>query len=70
MPKVWMKVTNDKYELPLAIADTAKELATICHVSEHSIHKSHTYKGKGKYRRAIYICVKVEEDEDAERMDN
>ena len=26
---VWMKVTKDKYELPVAIADSCKELAEI-----------------------------------------
>ena len=26
---IWMKVTDDKYELPVAVADTAEELARI-----------------------------------------
>lgn len=34
---VWMKVTNDKFELPVAVADTCKELATMLGVSENSI---------------------------------
>lgn len=35
--KLFMKTTTDKYELPLAVADSAKELATMLHMSNGSV---------------------------------
>lgn len=37
---VYMQVTHDKYELPLAVADTVVELARICGVSENAIYRT------------------------------
>lgn len=37
---LWMEVTNDEYELPIAIADTAKELAEMRGVDRTTIAKS------------------------------
>ena len=37
----WMRVTRDKYELPIAIADTAKQLAEICGVTTNSIYSAY-----------------------------
>lgn len=37
MKAVYMKVTGDKYELPIAIADTAAELARIVGVHKSTI---------------------------------
>lgn len=38
---IWMAVTPDEYELPLAIADTAKELAELVGISTETV-KSNT----------------------------
>ena len=65
MQKVWMLVSDDKYELPLAIADTAKELAERCNVSIHTVISNFTRYQRGEYKKSKYLCVKVE-DEDAE----
>lgn len=35
---LWVCITNDKYELPVAVADTAAELARICHTTSNSIY--------------------------------
>ena len=48
MSKVWMKVTNDEYELPIAVADSVSELAKIVnakptHISSAVCHGSKTY---------------------------
>ena len=34
---VWMLVTKDKYQLPIAIADTSTELAKICGVNNRTV---------------------------------
>lgn len=66
MPKVWMRITRDKYELPLAIADSAEELAEICNVKRETVASMVSSYEKGKLKTSRYICVNVEEDEDAE----
>lgn len=60
---VWMKVTDDKYELPLIIADTCSELACKCGVQEGSIRRyiHHHKAGDTKKQRSIYHKVVIEE---------
>jgi hypothetical protein len=64
---VWLMVTHDKYELPIAVADTALELSMIVGCSENNIHASRSHsKTKGvwtPYRR-------VEIDDDDEQTDS
>lgn len=36
--KLYMKVTKDKYELPLAVADSAKELAAMVGTKENTVN--------------------------------
>lgn len=37
---IWMKVTKDKFEFPLAMASTATELARITRVHRTTIHRA------------------------------
>ena len=37
---LWMAVTADKYELPLCVERTAKDLAIKLGMSENGVHKS------------------------------
>lgn len=57
---LWLMVTKDKYQLPLAVADTATELAQIVGVTPATIIKSVTHRRKSRY---IRIYVDMEEDE-------
>ena len=56
---VWMRVTEDKYSLPIVIADTGEELARKCEVKLNTIHRyislfeSGVKKGYPKYVRVI-----------------
>lgn len=34
---VYLKVSHDRYELPLAVADSVREMAEICGVPENNI---------------------------------
>ena len=57
---LWLMVTKDKYQLPLAVADTAEELAEMVGVRPSTIVKSVTHRKKSRY---IRIYVDLEEDE-------
>ena len=55
---VWMAVTKDKYELPIAAADTAKEFAEMIGRTPGTIRNAVSRSGKSIYKR-----VKIDEDE-------
>ena len=38
--KLYMKCTTDKYELPIAVADSTKELAQILHLANSSVKRA------------------------------
>ena len=54
---IWMKVSNDKYELPVAVADTAEELALACGVSANSIYADIWRFEKGHFSSSVYYKV-------------
>lgn len=59
---LWLYVTPDKYELPIYVCDTARELAEKRNVSIGTVKRSawqYKHKGYGNY-----IKVEVEEDMD------
>lgn len=56
-----MEVTKDKYELPVAIADTPTQLAKICHTSASNIYSS-AYKRERGIKNGRFIRVNLEED--------
>ncbi len=63
MSFVWLKVTTDRYELPVAVADTGAELARICGVSDNNVYNA-INKANALGHRCQYIRVEVEEDEE------
>lgn len=60
--KVYMQVTTDKYELPLAIADTAQELAEICGTTSGSIYTSCSRRARGIYKKSRFVSVEIDEE--------
>ena len=54
---IWLKVTNDKYELPVAVADSASELAQLLGIKKNNIFSaiSHAQKQgyKCQYRKVV-----------------
>ena len=56
---VWLLITTDKYELPLAIADTAVELAGMLGVSPHSVSSYYSKYTTGKQKNCKYRKVKI-----------
>lgn len=62
MSYLYILVSKDKLELPLAVADSPAELGRMIGVSKSTIDSSISHaKRKGKWCR--YIKVKVEDDE-------
>ena len=60
---VWMAVSKDETRLPIAIADTAKELAELFGTNESNV-KSIASKGKhGNIKNPRYIAVRIDEEE-------
>ena len=62
--KVWMEVTKDRYELPVAVADSIKELARIVGVSRDNIKSSASKRRRGLLKRSRFVSVEIEDEEE------
>ena len=60
MAYVWMEVSKDRYRLPIAVANTARELALICGVEESNIVCAASRDKGTERRRFIRIIVEDE----------
>lgn len=60
--KIYMAVTKDALSLPLAVADSAAELAELRGVQVETIRSLVSRGRTGKIKRPGYIVVEVEED--------
>lgn len=58
---VYMKVTDDKYELPVYIADTVKDLAQMCCVKPTSIYTNLWRVEHGEFIKSKYVRVDIGE---------
>ena len=58
--KLYLEVTADKYELPLIVADSVKELAAKCGSNPNTIHKYFNHVKNGKIKRPRFIKVEVD----------
>lgn len=60
---IWLAVTPDKYELPIAVADTARELSELLGLHKNAATKLYYLHSKGICKQHIkYKIVKVKED--------
>lgn len=57
-----MKVSKDRLELPLAIADTAGELAKICNTSPDCIMSIVSKSKKGIIKNPGFVKIEIEDD--------
>ena len=57
--KIWMKVSMDEYELPVTVADTAAELAELCHITVGSIYSQMSRVRHGKLASCPYVCISI-----------
>lgn len=61
MKYLWMMVSSDKYELPLAVTDTAAQLGRIVGVREATICKMAAMAARGELKRSRYVRVPRED---------
>ncbi len=59
---LYLAVSQDKYELPVAVTDNALELSRLMGVSENIIYAQLSNAKKGKVKRQKYFRVVVEEE--------
>lgn len=48
MMEVWMEISQDRYELPVAVANTATDLARICGVKPSTVRSSASRAERGR----------------------
>lgn len=61
MSNVWMKISKDRLELPLAVADTARELAEICNTSPQCIMSVVSKGKKGVLKNPGFVKIEIED---------
>ena len=59
--KLYLYVTDDRYELPLIVADSVPELSRITGKSINVIHSMISKYNKGKIKRSRFLSVELEE---------
>lgn len=60
--RVFIKVTRDKYEFPLAIADSPSELARITGDNKATIASTLSHFRHGHYKHPQYQEVEIDEE--------
>lgn len=58
---LWVAVTADEYELPLAVADTARELGDLLGLSKSTVDKGYREGLNGKLTGRKFVKVEIEE---------
>lgn len=60
---LWMKVTMDKYELPMAVAGSTTELANMLGIKKTTIETSYYHSKKHRWR-CCYKRVEIQDGEE------
>ena len=66
---LYMITTNDKYELPLAVFDSASQLAKFVGVSVNTVYSGISKKKNGIYKTCRFHQIEVDREE-IRRADN
>ena len=69
---LWLAVTADKYELPIAVADTAKDLGQMLGISKNAIiiQAQLDLDGTRSGRKLIKVPIGEEDDKDIYNSDH
>ena len=57
---IWMACTNDEYQLPVVVGDTAKELGKLLGVSSHAIENAVHRGGKSRGLNIVRVNISSE----------
>ena len=60
---IYMKITTDEYELPLAIADSIGELAKMLGVTKNHISSAISHYKRGTTKSCCYVKVVLDDEE-------
>lgn len=58
--KLYLRVTKDKYRLPVAVADSVTELSRMTHVSCDTIYQSLSRSKRGIIKDSQWVSVEVD----------
>lgn len=61
--KIYMAVTKDEYQLPLAVADSPTELAQICSVNVSTVNTIVSRWRRGIIQKPRYVYVEIGDEE-------
>lgn len=61
--KIYMRVTGDKYELPVLLAANVQELADKCGVKRSTVESAISKFYHGRLKTCPYRVVEIEEEE-------
>lgn len=61
---IWMEVTQDEYELPVAVADTSFELCRMRGLEKRTVLKDLWRWKNGKAKRCKYRKVEIDDEPD------
>lgn len=56
---LWLKVTNDKYELPLAVAESSRELEQMLGLNRKTVYKQ-VWNAEKTKTKCQYIKIEVD----------
>ena len=59
---LYLKVTEDKYELPIAVAESQAELARMLGLKLNTVNCAYHFVRSGKYKNSSYKVVEVDDD--------
>lgn len=60
---LWLEVTQDEYELPLAVADTSAQLAEMCGTSQNYVCSSASHYNAGRLKKTRFRSVPYYEED-------
>ena len=61
--KLYLAVTNDEYEMPIAVCDNATDLAKACGVSKGTIFSEISRNNTSAKAKRKYLRIEVDENE-------
>lgn len=61
--KLWMKVTDDEYELPVAVAASVAELARMTGAKKESLYSIFSRDRNGVVHSKVYREVEVDDED-------
>lgn len=62
MSKLYIAVSKDEYELPIAVADSQASLARMLGIQPNAIHKQMHFARTGKWKWCQYREVEIDDE--------